>query len=189
MDMKRFKKMAFLGVVALCAASPVLSQELRKEARPLEELLSELADPDNSEWKKLEKQIQEAWSKSGSRTVDHLLKRGRDALDAEDYAAALEHFTAVTDHAPDFAEGWNSRATVFFLLDRYALSIEDIERTLTLNPKHYSALNGLGIMLERMGDEKNALTAFEEAQAIHPHQERVNEAVERLVKVVKGREI
>jgi len=188
-DMKRFKKMAFLGVVALCAFTPVSAQELRQDARPIEELLSELADPNNEDWKKLEKQVQDAWSKSGSRTVDHLLKRGRDAMDAEDYAAALEHFTAVTDHAPDFAEGWNGRATVFFFMDQYGLSIEDIERVLALNPQHYSALTGLGIMLERMGDEASALDAFREAQALHPHQELVNEAIERLVKDVKGREI
>lgn len=189
--MKCFKKISLLGVVALSSAfslSIVQAQELRKESRPIEELMQELADPEVEHWKKLEKQIQESWSKSGSRSIDRLLERGKEAMDAEDYKAALEHFTAVTDHAPNFAEGWNMRATVFFLTEQYGLSIEDIERALAINPDHFGALTGLGIILERMGEDKSALIAFRQAQNLHPHQERVNEAIERLIKDVEGRE-
>jgi len=77
--------------------------------------------------------------------MDLLLQRGQDALEEENYQAAIEHFTALTDHAPQFAEAWNMRATAFFLIDEYGLSIEDISRTLALNPKHFGALSGCGI--------------------------------------------
>ena len=110
----------------------------------VDEMLAELADPGTEDWEALEERIIDAWSRSGSTAMDLLLMRGQEALDAEDYTAAIEHFTALTDHAPEFAEGWNMRATAFFLIDEYGLSIEDIGRTLTLNPDHFSALNGLG---------------------------------------------
>ncbi len=185
----RHVKKAFLWIaVALGLSTAAFAQELRQELRPIDEMLAELANPETEDWERLERKILEQWSKSGSRTIDLLLQRGRDALEEEDPKKAIEHFTAVTDHAPGFAEGWNMRATAFFVIDRYGLSIEDVERALILNPNHFGALAGLGTMLERLGEDKSALEAYRRAQALHPHQERVNEAVERLTKSVQGRE-
>lgn len=78
------------------------------------------------------------------------------------------------------------RATAFFLIDEYGLSIEDIGRALALNPKHFGALSGLGVMLEEIGDTKNALLAYREAYEINPHRENLTEAISRLEKEVDG---
>jgi len=160
-----------------------------QETDRIETLLKELADPNAEDFERLEDQIIDIWSRSGSISIDLLLQRGRDALDADDYKAAIEHFTALTDHAPDFAEGWNMRATAFYLIEEFGLAIEDIGRTLALNPKHFGALNGLGVLLEQIEDRTNALLAYRAAYEINPHRDNVIEAIERLEVEVDGRSI
>ena len=162
---------------------------MAQEPDPLPELMAQLADPSARDWEEVESRIVDLWSRSGSRAMDLLLERGREALDGEDYEAALEHFTALTDHAPNFAEGWNMRATAYYLMDLYELAIADIGRTLALNPQHFGALNGLGIILEQMGEERDALAAYRAAFALNPHRENLAEAIERLEALVDGRDI
>ena len=72
-------------------------------------------------------------------------------MEAQEYDVAIEHLTALTDHAPDFAEGWNARATAFYLIGEYALAVADIERALALNPRHFGAMSGLAFILEEIG--------------------------------------
>jgi Flp pilus assembly protein TadD len=98
----------------------------------------------------------------------------------------VEHLSALIDHAPDFAEGWNARATAFFLMDQYGLSVADIQHTLALNPRHFGAMSGLATILERTGRPKDALTVYTRALEVHPHQPGVIEAVERLRAEVGG---
>ncbi len=112
--------------------------------------------------------------------MDLLLSRGNEALKAEDYPTAVEHFSALIDHAPDFAEGWNGRATAYYLMGEYGLSIADVEHVLALNPRHFGALAGLAFMLESVGDPEQALEALHAAQALNPNRPNVNEAVTRL---------
>lgn len=155
----------------------------------VDELLAQLQDPEVENWRRLERQIWNEWSKSGSASMDLLLQRGRDALARGDTQVAIEHLTALTDHAPDFAEGWNARATAYFQVGLYGPSIEDIGRALALNPKHFGALSGLAMILEETGHHATALSAYRAALAIHPHQPSVIEAIERLKRKLDGRDI
>jgi Flp pilus assembly protein TadD len=152
-----------------------------------DELLDRLAQPDLRNWDVVEQQIYQAWSRSGSPSADYLLRQGRDALEAEDFAAAYDHLTALTDHAPDFAEGWNARATLLFHMGAYGPSIADIQRVLALEPRHFGALTGLGIMLEEMGEMEDALGAFRAAHAIHPHRPDIDDAITRIEQELEGR--
>lgn len=156
------------------------------DATRLDDLMGQLADPAAEDWESLEDRIIDLWSRSGSRTADLLLQRGRDALEDEDYKAAIEHFTALTDHAPDFAEGWNMRATAFYLIGELGLAVEDIGRALVHNPDHFGALNGLGVVLEQLGRDKDALAAYRAAAELNPHRERLQEAISRLEQAVEG---
>ncbi len=173
----------------LIVASLLTSFSFAQDADRLDELLVELSNPDAENWEQLEDQVIDLWSRSGSRSADLLLQRGRDALEEEDYEAALEHFTALTDHAPDFAEGYNMRATTFYLIDELGLAIEDIGTALAYNPKHFGALNGLGVVLEQLGHDGPALTAYRQAYELNPHRENLVEAIERLEKRVEGVDI
>ena len=128
----------------------------------------------------IEGEITRIWSHSGSPAMDLLLSRGNAALQAEDYPTALEHFSALIDHAPDFAEGWNGRATTFYLMGEYALSIADVERVLALEPRHFGALSGLAFMFEAMEEPELALQALHMVQKLNPNRPNINDAVKRL---------
>ena len=149
-------------------------------------LLEQLAEADQIESMRIARQLDALWSKSGSASIDLLLKRGKDALQAQDTAAAIEHLTALTDHAPDFAEGWHVRASAYFAADLYGPAMADLERALALNPSNYNALFGLGSILEIFGDKERAYEVYLRVQAIHPHHEQVATALERLESEIRG---
>jgi len=173
---------AVLPIVLLCA--PALAQ-----TEKLDELFVQLSTADEQTAPRIEREIVTEWSKSGSAAMDLLLERGRTALQEGEPDIAIEHLTALTDHAPDFAEGWNALATAFFQAGDYGPSVEDIGKTLTLNPRHFGALSGLGMILEELGDSEGALAAYKAALAIHPRLETVKEAVERLEAEAAGQEL
>nr|WP_284165543.1 tetratricopeptide repeat protein [Frigidibacter sp. SD6-1] len=152
-------------------------------------LFAELADPDNERWERAQNQIVAEWEKSGSPAFDLLLKRGEEAMEAGDFEAAIDHLTALTDQAPDFAEGWNARATAFFLTGRYGPSVADIQHVLALEPRHFGAISGLGLILQELGRKEQALKAFRASLAIHPHQDGISQAAEALEQELSGTEL
>jgi len=174
---------SIVAALSLTFASPVLAQE----APDLDALLSELANPETQNWQRIERQLQTEWSKSGSSAMDLLLQRAQKAMDAEEWDTALEHLTALTDHAPDFAEGWHARATVYFKKGLYGPAIEDIGRTLAINPNHYNALTGLAVMFEELQMGPQALELYRMVNAINPHREETIQAEERLQHAFGGK--
>lgn len=159
---------------------------LAQDTDGLDELFAALKTAEPAEAARIERQIWEAWSDSGSAAMDLLLMRGRQAMNAGDAEAAIDHFSALIDHAPEFAEGYNARATAYFQADKFGLSLADIRSTLALNPRHFGALGGLAIILEHLGEPENALEVYRRVQAIHPNQENLEDAIERLEKAVGG---
>lgn len=188
MIMKAWRRLLNCIVTALLPIVLVVSAATAQTAK-LDELFSELTTADAPDSKRIEREIWSEWSKSGSAAMDLLLERGRSAMQAGDMEAAIGHLTALTDHAPDFAEGWNARATAYFQAGEYGPSINDIARTLTLNPRHFGALSGLGMIFEQLGDEERALEAYKAALAIHPQLEGVRESIERLEAEAAGQEL
>lgn len=173
-----------LGALLL-SLTPLLAQELDTDDR-LQELLGRLANPDTRNWELVEQEIMQRWSISGSATADLLLNRGLRAMQSGNVDRAIGHFTALVDHAPEFAEGWNARATAYFQAGLYGPSILDVRQVLILNPSHFGALTGLGIMLEEMGELDDALTAYQAAYAIHPHRPNIEGAIARLEEALEG---
>ncbi|MDX2483676.1 MAG: tetratricopeptide repeat protein [Pseudodonghicola sp.] len=150
-------------------------------------LLSALSEAGPEEAPRLERQLQALWNKSGSAAMDLLLKRGREALESGDTDVAIAHLTALTDHAPDFAEGWHLRASAYFEAGLYGPAVADLEHALALNPNNYGAIFGLGTLLEGFGDTENAYRAYQRAQVLHPHHEDVIKALERLKPEIEGK--
>jgi Flp pilus assembly protein TadD len=175
--------------VAAFLAAGICAAPLSAADSALDELYGRLADPDNGEWSRAQSDILRAWSKSGSALMDLLLRRGQEAIEAGDYAAAIDHLTALTDHAPDFAEGWNARATAFFLAGQFGPSVADIGRALALNPHHFQALAGLGMIFQQTGRNAEAIAAYRASLAIHPHQERIRSALDELERESSGTEL
>ncbi len=157
------------------------------DSRDEAELLQQLAQSTPEQAIGLDRQLQALWSQSGSASADLLLERGREALDDGDVEAALDHLTALTDHAPEFAEGWHVRASAFFGIERFGMAAADLEHALTLNPNNYEAIYGLGLIFEIVGKPEQAFEAYSRALAIHPHHEEVTNAVNRLKPQVEGK--
>ena len=165
-------------------AAPAFAQNVPTDDPQI--LLERLAEPDQDRWQRIERQITRIWSRSGSASVDLLLQRGRDAMQDGQSEAAIEHFSAVIDHAPEFAEGWHARATAWFMTGRLGLAMADLEQALALNPQHFLAMMGLGRILEDTGYPEQARAVMLQVRAIHPHRDDVKAALERLDKAVQG---
>ncbi len=182
--MKITQKTLFALAVALIGlTSPVSAQSvsaLQERETDLDELYAELKSADQANWERVQDRIFKLWARSGSASADLLLERGMDALEADNVDRAIEHFTALTDHAPDFAEGWSARATAFYLSDEYGLALLDAQRALALNPRHFGVLTGVGIIFEELQEYDAALAAFKAAFELNPHPEHVKMAIERL---------
>ena len=179
---------AAISVVVIPCLPSILAAQSGANLSALSEaeLLERLEDADPTDAAAVERELQALWSKSGSAAMDLLLRRGRDAMERQDWQAAIEHLTALTDHAPDFAEGWSERARAFFHAELFGPAVADLERALALNPNDYNAIFGLGQVFEFFGDPERAYAAYERAKAIHPYHEEVTKALDRLSTVVGG---
>ncbi len=162
-------------------AGPVLGQTAK-----LDELFARLKNTDEAGARQIEREIWIEWSKSGSPAMDLLLQRGKAALEAGDLETAIGHFTALIDHAPEFAEGWNARATAYYTAGMLGPSVSDIGRALALNPRHFGALSGLGMIFEELGKPEKALEVYRKVLEIDPYAEGVPEAIERLSATTEG---
>lgn len=136
-------------------------------------------------------QIEQRWLKSGSDTVDLLMRGAEQAMLLNDFSRALDILDAVIRLKPNFAEGWNRRATIHFILGSYDLSISDIEQTLAIEPKHWGAMSGFALIMENAEnpDKAEALKLYEEILKIHPFLPSVLESVENLKTELSGQKL
>jgi tetratricopeptide (TPR) repeat protein len=155
-----------LGDTGTMADVPALTRALR-DADPVVRAFAE-----QSLW--------EVWSRSGDPDVDQLLGIGVAQMTAGDGDSAVETFTRVIDRRPDFAEGWNKRATVYYLLGEYAKSLADCDEVIKRNPYHFGALSGYGLIYLKLDKPARALDYFERALAVNPNMEQVRQTVETL---------
>ncbi|WP_298970085.1 tetratricopeptide repeat protein [uncultured Roseobacter sp.] len=175
------KRIVTALVALLLYVAPLHAQQTEAE------LLQQLQQAPESEAKRLDRELKLLWGRSGSAAMDLLLTRGRDAMEAEDNSKAIDHFTALTDHAPDFAEGWHARATAYYKAGLYGPALDDLERALALNPNNYHAIFGLGVMLQEFGDFERAAEAFDQVLALNPHHENAKSAMQQLKRSGIGR--
>ena len=137
----------------------------------------------------IEAEIQQRFHKSGSDTADLLLSWGVRAFEEKNYRLALDILDQAIMVKPDFAEAWNKRATVNYMLDDYSGSLSDIRQALLLEPRHFGALSGLGIILDASNNKADALKVLRRALEINPQMDQVKKTVERLEKETSGQSI
>jgi tetratricopeptide (TPR) repeat protein len=140
----------------------------------------------DDEARPIEALIWQIWSVSADDEVNGMMLRGVRAMGEGDPKQALPIFDAMVQRSPSFAEGWNKRATVFFLLGDFESSVGDIERTLQLEPHHFGALSGLGQIYLALDRDEAALKAFEAALAIDPHLVGIRAAIGAIKKKREG---
>ena len=181
-SMPRIRKLLCAVAAAVATALPGngLAQADRLGNPELDTLFQRLKSVGPEEAAEVERQIAAAWSESGSAAMDLLLERGRKAMSEGDQSAAIRQFSALTDHAPEFAEGWNARATAHYLAGQFDLSLQDIGRTLQLEPRHFGAINGYALIMEARREYAAALRAYEILRSIHPQRKGLSQAIARL---------
>ena len=156
----------------------------------IEPLLDKLAETRDAETARaIADAIRKLWIRSGSPTVDLLMSQVVAATSKKDISKALAMLDAIVEIAPDYAEGWNRRATVLYGRRAFDASIADISRVLELQPRHFGALAGLGLVLQALGEKKSALAAFRRALAVHPFLAGPLKAVKQLETEVEGQGI
>ncbi|MCH2410390.1 tetratricopeptide repeat protein [Myxococcota bacterium] len=167
-------------IVSLLATTPAIARQTDKGLSQLFDLLSKESIPPGRSILRIERKIWRLWTDSGRGDVDSLMRKGIRALGQRDYDRALNFFNQIISLDPEFSEGWNKRATVRFLRGEFKESLEDIESTLILEPRHFGALEGRGMIYENLGELRNALEAYERVRLIHPHMRGLKEKIQIL---------
>ncbi len=156
----------------------------------LDELFGKLAeDGESPAGGRIEEEILTRFNRSGSDTSDLLLTWAAQAIDDKDFPLALDVLDQILVIKPDFAEAWNKRATVYFLMDKYGASLADIRETLALEPRHFGALAGFGMILRAMDQKQEAIRVLKRAIEINPRLDKVQEALDELEKESGGKDI
>ncbi|MCF6301665.1 MAG: hypothetical protein L3J13_00400 [Devosiaceae bacterium] len=156
----------------------------------LDDLFAELKlETDSKKARRIERVIWLRWSQSGSETVDVLMTWAALAMKEQNWASALDLLDQVVVMAPQYAEGWNRRATLYYHRSQFGQSISDIEQVLRLEQRHFGALMGLGNILQRLDNEKRALKIWKNVLAIYPANKNAQKTVAKLEKKLSGRGI
>lgn len=183
--MKQFAVFLMLSVIALSSVAAADQRDAR-----LGELFSRLhRSEDIREIAHLQAYIWSIWSEGADKKSSAWMYDGLLALRGKRFNIALQRFDELVNYDPDFAEGWNKRATVLYFLGRFEESIADIQKVLVLEKRHFGALSGLGLCYEALGDEEAALEAYQRALQVNPHLQFLPEKIERLRKNIRRRNI
>jgi Flp pilus assembly protein TadD len=120
------------------------------------------------------------WSRSGDTDIDHELEIGVAQMREGQLEASVETFSEIIRRRPDFAEGWNKRATAYYLLGEWRRSAADCDEVLQRNPQHFGALSGYGMIWLELDQPVRALARFQEALAVNPNLDSVRRTVDAL---------
>jgi tetratricopeptide (TPR) repeat protein len=180
-----------LAAPAIAQVQPnALSDEDQAEERQavtLDDLFADLKrETSTAGANRIARQIWAKWNISGSASIDLLMNWAGEAIRKKEYAVAEDVLTQVTVLAPRYSEAWNRRATMYFLKSDFGHSIADIERTLELEPRHFGALSGLAVILQRTGLDEKALATWYRVLAIYPANEAAQKAVVELEEKLAG---
>jgi tetratricopeptide (TPR) repeat protein len=161
---------AWMGELATPADLPALFQQLR--------------DPDDLVRSLTENSIWQAWSRSGDAKVDALFKIGVAQMNQGQAESALDTFTEIIKRKPEFAEGWNKRATIYFLIGEYDKSLADCDEVIKRNPQHWGALSGYGQIYMQLDRPEQALVYLQRALAVNPNLQSVENTIQQLKQLV-----
>jgi tetratricopeptide (TPR) repeat protein len=200
----RFHALLFAGAIASISAAPAVAApggrpEVPKKppqstpgdrTHSLDFLFGALkAAPDNETAKAIEQRIWAMWVRTPSDTAGLLMTRVQKAIEAKDSDLAIQLLDAIVKIKPDYVEAWNRRATIYYLKKDYGHALADIREVLKREPRHFGALSGLGLILQDIGDDKQALEVYRRALAVYPRLQRIPDLVKELQQKVEGRDI
>ncbi len=167
---------------------PVVDEEVRSEvAQRLDTLFASLKKTRNPRAaKRLTDEIWGEWLRSGSASTDLMMHWSNEAMRDQRFNIALDFLDQVVTRQPDYAEGWNRRATLHYNMSNFSKSMADINKVLVLEPRHFGALSGMATILERSGKKEAALKAWQKALSVYPAMPSGQDALIRLSEELEG---
>lgn len=169
---------ALLSLALFAAAAPAVADQ--NDPR-LNDLFARLQKTDNRlEAETLEGMIWGIWYASNDAEVNRLMDQGERAMAAQDMRTAIGAFTKIIEIAPGFAEGWNRRATALYMIGEYEASRADVAKTLALEPRHFGALSGLGLINAAENKGEAAIEAWQHALEVNPNMPSVQQNIEEM---------
>jgi tetratricopeptide (TPR) repeat protein len=143
-------------------------------------LVEALRDSDATVAMLADQSLWQIWGRSGDPDVDAMFQHGVDQMGRQEFDEAIETFSQIIRKKPDFAEGWNKRATIYYLIGEYKKSLADCEEVIRRNPVHFGVLSGFGLNYLRLDKPEQALDYFERALAVNPNLAQIQDAVKEL---------
>ncbi|MEZ2333361.1 tetratricopeptide repeat protein [Mesorhizobium sp. RCC_202] len=197
-----FFTVLLLSGTALPAGAEVVQGDLPPDAAPpaatpppaaptkqgrLDQLFTELKRERNEKAaERIAGRIWNEWNQSGSASIDLMMQWAQKATQDQKFDVALDFLDQVVTLQPDYAEGWNRRATVHFMMKNYGKSMADIDRTLQLEPRHFGALSGLAQIMTETGHKQSALEAWQKVLAIYPMMRSAQDQVSAISEELAG---
>jgi tetratricopeptide (TPR) repeat protein len=145
--------------------------------------------PDDVTAKAIEERIWALWTVSRSDTTTLLMSRVQTAIEQKDLDLAIKLLDGVIKIKPNYVEAWNRRATIYYMKKDYGHALGDIREVLRREPRHFGALSGLGLIMQDIGDDKQALEIYRRTLAVYPRMQRIPDLVKTLQEKVEGRDI
>jgi tetratricopeptide (TPR) repeat protein len=176
-----------LALLAMVMAGPAAADQ--NDPRLEAYFAQLLAAPDAQSAQPAETSIWRIWFEHEDEAVRILMREGGAAMNRGDARTAMRNFDQVIAIDPGFAEGWNRRATLNYLIGAYDASLADIEKTLALEPRHFGALSGRGLVYSQLEEWDFALQSFEAALKVHPSMQGPQVNAEEIRRNLKNREI
>ena len=183
----RLTAIALALALAWLAGPPAAADQTNPRLDKLFEQLRSAEDPVYAQL--VQGRIWSLWFEHDDPQIQELMDQGRAAMDAQRFDEALELFDEVIERDPNYAEGWNRRATLHYLTGRFEKSLADINKVLALEPRHFGALSGRGLVLTQLDRLHDAIEAFRAALAVNPHMQSARVNIEHLREVLEKREI
>jgi tetratricopeptide (TPR) repeat protein len=176
---------ARIAVLLLALFAGLVSAVAGPSQAELDTLFAKLRDPaSGSKVLSIEPQIWDTWMHLGTDAENEQLAKATSSMNIGAFELAEKQFTTMLATSPNFAEVWNKRATLYFLMGRMEDSLKDIDKTLDLEPRHFGALSGRGMIYQKLGKNPEALAAFKEALSMNPNMVGAKLAVQQLEKLV-----
>ncbi len=183
------RRLLFAALAACAIALPVQGMAAQDDPR-LDDLFTRLhATGDQAEAQVIQSYIWSIWTEANDDQLNRLMYEGTRAMQVGDLDLAIRMFTDVIDIAPKFAEAWNKRATVYYMVGSYDESIADCMVVLDLEPRHFGALSGLGLIYTAREEDEKALAWFKAALDQNPHMPSIRAQVDALEEKLHGKAI
>jgi len=182
LNMRVIFKILIVSISLLFASKIALADQNDPRLNNLFKKLNETENQD--EIRDLISDIWNIWYEVDDPKVIEYFEKGIQAMNLRNYPLAIRFFNNLIEEDPNFAEGWNKRATVHFMMGNFDQSMQDIIKTLELEPRHFGALDGMGLIFIHQGQFQQAIDVYDKMLEIFPFSVKTMDKKERIQSII-----